>query len=70
MKSSKIYVVNVGNIGNMEYRSKKLAEECYTTYVTLSKTNQTRAAGESVVLFCNNEIIKEYIGTIDQENQD
>ena len=64
-----IYCVNVGNVGNMEYTSKKLAEDCYTTYVTLSRTNQTRAAGESVYLFKNNEIVKEYIGTIDQEQE-
>lgn len=71
MKTKKTYTVNVGNIGNMEYTSKKLAEDCYTTYVTLSRTNQTRAAGESVYLFVNNEIVKEYIGTIDQaQDQD
>lgn len=54
------YIVNVGNIGNMEYTSKKLAEECYTTYVTLSKTGQTRCANEAVTLFKNGEIIEEY----------
>jgi hypothetical protein len=64
------YIVNVGNIGNIEYTSKKLAEECYTTYVSMSKQNITRAAGESVVLFKDDEIIKEYIGTIDQQQND
>ncbi len=64
------YTVNVGNIGNMEYTSKKLAEDCYKTYVTLSMNNETRAAGESVYLFKNGEIVKEYIGTIDAENND
>lgn len=59
------YTVCVGNIGNMDYTSKKLALECYTTYVTMSKTNQTRAAGESVTLFKNGVIIQEYIGTVD-----
>ena len=62
MKQTKKYTVNVGNIGNMEYSSKKLATECYNTYVQLSKNNQTRAAGESVVLFENENIILEHIG--------
>lgn len=61
------YEVSVGNVGNMIYASKKLALECYQTYVTLSMNNETRAAGESVILFKNGEIIKEYIGTIDQQ---
>jgi hypothetical protein len=60
------YVVSVDNIGNMEYTSKKLALECFDTYVTLSKNNETRAAGESVYLFINDELVKEYVGTIAQ----
>ena len=63
MKKSNLYVVNVGNIGNMEYKSKKLAIDCYKTYVTLSMNNEGRVAGESVVLFCNDEIIMEYEGS-------
>jgi hypothetical protein len=61
------YSVNVGNIGNMDYTSKKLALECFNTYVTLSKSGEGRAAGESVYLFCDGEIIAEHIGTVDQE---
>jgi hypothetical protein len=56
------YEVCVGNVGNMTYTSKKLAEDCYTTYVKLSKQNISRAAGETVTLFKNGEIIKEHIG--------
>ncbi len=72
MKSKKTYVVSVGNVGNMEYTSKKLAMECYTTYVTHSKNNETRAAGEPVMLYEleSNNIIAEYAGTIDLENED
>ena len=62
-QAKKIYVVNVGNIGNMEYTNKKLAIDCYKTYVTLSMNNETRAAGESVVLFCNDDIVMEYQGS-------
>jgi len=69
MKKAK-YTVNVGNVGNMDYTSKKLALECYNSYVTLSKNNVTRAAGESVTLFKDDDIIMEYIGTIDQQEND
>ena len=67
-QAKKVYAVNVGNVGNMEYTNKKLAIDCYKTYVTLSMTNQTRAAGESVYLLCNDDILMEYIGTVDIEN--
>jgi protein involved in sex pheromone biosynthesis len=58
------YTVSVGNVGNMDYTNKKLAEDCYKTYVTLSVNYQGRAAGESVTLFKNDEILKEYSGTM------
>jgi len=63
----KNYTVSVGNVGNIEYTSKKLAIECYNTYVSLSKNNQTRASGEDVVLFENGEPMSgfEYFGTND-----
>ena len=57
-----IYQVVVGNVGTMKYTSKKLAEDCYRTYVTLSTNNISRASGESVILFKNDEIIKEHLG--------
>jgi hypothetical protein len=61
MKSTKnTYTVSVGNVGCMEYTNKALALDCYTTYVSLSKKGITRAANEPVVLFMNNEIIKEF----------
>jgi hypothetical protein len=59
------YQVVVGNIGTMDYTSEKLANDCFVTYVTMSKQNITSAAGESVTLFKNGEIIKEHIGTIE-----
>lgn len=54
------YEVIVGNIGTMPYTSKKLAMECYTTYVNLSKSDHGRASGESVTLLKNGEIIEEH----------
>lgn len=62
------YQVVVGNVGTMGYTSKKLANDCFVTYVTMSKQNITSAAGESVTLFKNGEIINEHIGTNDYEN--
>lgn len=67
MKRSKnVYTVCVGNVGNMEYTNKKLAIDCYKTYVTLSTNNQTRAAGENVTILLNGEPMPEYdfIGSI------
>lgn len=65
MKSN--YQVVVGNVGTIDYASRKLAQECYDTYVALSKANETRAAGEPVTLLKNGEVIAEYTGTIEQE---
>jgi hypothetical protein len=55
------YEVVVGNVGILPYTSKKLAEECYDTYVTLSKNGEGRAGGEPVTLFLNGDLIKEHI---------
>lgn len=54
------YEVVVGNVGTMAYSNKKLAIDCYNTYVHLSSTNQTMAANEPVTLFKNGEIIQSY----------
>ncbi len=61
----KLFTVVVGNVGTMDYTSKNLAYDCFKAYVTLSKANETRAAGENVTLLCDNEIIEEYIGTLE-----
>lgn len=67
MKQKK-YTVVVGNVGTMDYTSRKLAIECYNTYVTLSTNNEGRAAGESVTLFDDNDnIIMDYIGTLQED---
>jgi len=69
MKKAK-YTVVVGNVGTMEYKIKKFAIECYESYVALSRSNVTRAAGESVTMFEGDNIIMEYIGTIDEQADD
>jgi hypothetical protein len=58
------YNLLVGNIGNISYTNKNDAIKDYNHYVKISKKIITRCAGESVALFCNDEIIKEYIGSI------
>lgn len=60
MKKKHNYQVVVGNVGTMDYTNERLARRCYTTYVTMSKTGQTRAAHEPVTLFKDGEIIEEY----------
>ena len=55
------YQVVVGNIGTMDYTSKKLAKDCYTTYVAISKNGEGRAANEPVTLLKDGEITEEYL---------
>jgi hypothetical protein len=68
-KVKKIYHVIVGNVGTMEYTSKKLAIDCYKTYATLSKNNTGRSAGEDVCIMVDGEILTGYdfIGTNNKE---
>lgn len=55
------YKVVVGNVGTMDYTSKKMAMDCFKTYRTMSIMGETRAANEPVTLLKNGEIIDEYI---------
>jgi hypothetical protein len=57
------YTVNVGNIGNIDCATKREALATYRKYVSQSKENYGRAAGEPVVLFVNDEPVKEYSPT-------
>ena len=61
-----IYIVNVGNIGNIECITKSKAIEVFNLYKEKSIANIGRGAGESIALFENDNIIKEYFGTLDQ----
>jgi hypothetical protein len=63
------YVVNVGNIGNVECKNKKEALEVFKDYVEQSKSGRGRAAGESVYVLEDGEPIKEYIGTYQESKR-
>ena len=68
IKQKVIFEVIVGNIGNVYTGSfRGDAYNRFNTYVEQSKTNYGRAAGESVAILRNGEVIKEFIGTIEQE---
>ena len=60
------YEVIVGNIGKVgEYRNdEKNARDTFKTYVYISKNNLGRAAGESVDLYMNGEVIESFIGSL------
>ena len=57
------YEVVVGNIGrvyNGDVEARALI--IYDTYVSQSRRRQGRAAGESVVIIADGDIIKEHVG--------
>ena len=59
------YSVLVWNIGNVhDGRNKKVAMQVFNWYVRCSKANHGRAGGESVTLFCDDEIAREYVNPI------
>jgi len=64
------YVVICGNIGMVYsggvYQS---ALDAFTVYKNKSIRGEGRASGESVTMFRNGEVIKEFIGSTD-ENED
>ncbi len=55
------YVVNVGNIGNIECASKKEARTTYLTYVADSKLCYGRASQEDVYLLLDGEPVQEFV---------
>lgn len=58
-------MVVVGNLGTTYLGSSmKTALEHYREYRQQSKTGYGRVAGENVTLLLNNEILKEYVGTL------
>lgn len=55
------YEVVVGNIGTVcRGLNKEATLKVYTEYVELSKNNRGRAGHQSVTMFANGEIVKEY----------
>ena len=65
-----VYSVNVGNIGNIACKDRQEAFSTFDEYVRQSESNQGRAGGESVFILVNGEPVKEFIGSIDLEEQD
>jgi len=64
------YTLNVGNIGNMAYSNKREALKDFAFYKECSINLRGRAGSESVYLMdCDGEIIAEYIGTIDNNEE-
>lgn len=66
------YEVIVGNVGTV-YRggAKKKALKIYNDYVRISMgyaPHASRADGESVVMLCDDDICKEYIGSSHRED--
>ena len=72
MKSNgTIFEVVVGNIGSVYAGNNYLrASSKFANYTKASKANFGRASGESVVLFHNGEIKKEYVGTLTESECD
>lgn len=61
-----MYTVIVENVGNvLETKSKRDAMGTYKDYVIRSQSNRGRCAGEAVILMMDNEIMAEYLGTIE-----
>lgn len=71
MKNPVEYSVIVGNVG-VVYTGKIMSEarKHYKEYVDQSKTGYGRAGDESVIWFLGEEIYREYVGALDQKNQE
>jgi hypothetical protein len=62
------YLVTVGNIGDVgTFTSKKAAAKCYLEYLDASNAPYVRASGESVILFCNGDIVCEHLATMEEQ---
>lgn len=66
--SRRFYEVVVGNVGTV-YRgsNRRHAEREFRDYVHQSKHAMGRADGESVTIFADGEVVREYVGKVDRE---
>ena len=65
MSEQGFYEVIVSNIGKvLEGSNAFKANSAYHTYVKMSKNNVGRCAGESVDLYRNGEILKQFTGSL------
>ena len=64
------YEVVVGNLGSVHAGSNgRTARQIFVDYCNASVKGWGRAAGESVTLFRDDEIVEEYIGTQSRNGQ-
>lgn len=56
MKNKHTYQVVVGNVGTMDYTNKKLAEDCYKTYVAGRSDQDVQETCEQIALLERNII--------------
>ena len=62
------YEVIVSNLGKvLEGNNSVKANSAYNTYVSQSKRGYGRVAGESVDMYRNGEIVKQYTGSLHRE---
>lgn len=69
MKIKPLYNVIVGNIGRVYSGNGTEAMRVFATYKALSLDNYGRAAGESITIFKDGEIVKEFVGSINKINE-
>jgi len=56
----------VGNVGTFRYGSNGFeAVRDYNDYVRMSKDNYGRVSGETVILFRDGEVYREYLGILE-----
>lgn len=69
MKPKNEWALVIGNIGTIEFHTNGFeAVRAYNDYVTMSKAAVGRASGETVTLFKNGDVHREYIGRYDIED--
>lgn len=62
------YEIYAGNVGSVHTgTNKKDALKVFKSYVADSKANYGRVAGESIHMFADDELVKEYVGTMERE---
>lgn len=68
--SMNTYEVYVGNIGNVYTgHNAREARRTFAEYVDMSRAGYGRAAGEAVSLLKNDEIVSDYIGAVNMNEE-
>jgi hypothetical protein len=67
-KEPSLYSVVVGNVGTVYAGDDvRLAHSTYWEYMRISQQPTGRASGEDVTMFMDGDIVREYIGTLSQD---